>query len=492
MNMRMPTLVLCWALAACFGACGSEKEGESAGPDVTAADTVTGGSDSGEEMVCPELFPSDRVVTVALELSEEAWAGIMADPEAEEFYQGNIDFDGVLVEGVGIRTKGNSSLHFVTQMGSERLPFKVDFNRYIGGLEFCGTKKLVFNNGFKDPTLMREHLAYRLARELGLKAPRTAFVDLTVAGNHLGLYTMVETVDDDLFRERCFGNDDGDQYKPEPPNGSLLHAGDTFADYPSIKVENNEDTTDHAALLQFIDVLNNGPPEMLPQVLDIDGALRHIAIDVALANLDSYTGSGHNYYLTEQDGVFSIILWDLNEAFGNFSCGCDRDGIINLRIYDPSCGPLDERPLIATLLGIAEYKDKYQGYLEMLANYYLGPQVMGAWVNEAADLIRPYVETDTTKFYSTEQFEQGIAWEDINDPSMPMGGSAIGLKAFIAERRASIEFQLAGYLPVDNKGKGSCGGGGGPGPGPHPEKCPDGICDEAEQANPKLCPEDCS
>jgi len=46
-------------------------------------------------------------------------------------------------------------------------------------------------------------------------------------------------------------------------------------------------------------------------------------------------------------------------------------------------------------------------------------------------------------------------------------------------------------LPADNKGKGSCSSGGGPGPGPNPEKCPDGICDAAEQANPKLCPEDC-
>ncbi len=490
MKMKLPTLVLCGAVAAFLVGCGGETAGEGEGPDITASETVNRGSDISEEPECPELFPADRVVPVKLELSEEAWAGITADPEAEQFYQGNINFDGVLVEGVGIRTKGNSSLHFVTQMGSERLPFKVDFNRYIDGLEFCGTKKLVFNNGFKDPTLIREHLAYRLARELGLKAPRTAFVDLTVAGNHLGLYTMVETVDDDLFRERCFGNDDGDQYKPEPPNGSLLYAGDTFADYPSIEVENNEDTTDHAALLMMLDILNHGPAEQLPSVLDVDEALRHIALDVALTNLDSYIGNGHNYYLTEQDGVFSIILWDVNEAFGNFSCGCDRDGIINLRIYDPSCGPLDDRPLIATLLAQPEYEQQYQAVLQTLVDDYLTDDGMAAWVDEAADLIRPYVEADTTKFYSTEQFELGLT-EDIIDPSMPMGGNAIGLRAFIAERKASIAGQLAGELPADNKGKGSCSSGGGPGPGPNPEKCPDGICDAAEQANPKLCPEDC-
>ena len=482
--------MFCGVAVVWLSACGGETADNGTEDVVTTADTVRGGSESTEEIDCPELFPTDRVVPVTLELSEEAWAGIMADPEAEDFYQGSIDFDGARIDGVGIRTKGNSSLHFVTQMGSERLPFKVDFNRYIDGLEFCGTKKLVFNNGFKDPTLIREHLAYRLARQFGMKASRTAFVDLTVAGRHLGLYTMVETVDDDLFLKHNFDDDKGDQYKPELPEGTLQHKGDTFDSYPSIKVENNEDTTDHAPLLQLINVLNDGPADLLPAVLDVDAALRHIAFDVALANLDSYTGNGHNYYLYEQDSVFTIILWDVNEAFGNFSCGCDRDDIINLLIDDPSCGALDKRPLIASLLGVPDYKEQYHAHLQTLVDDYLTDDVMAAWIDDAATLIRPYVEADTTKFYPTEQFEQGLT-EDIADPSMPMGGNAIGLKAFIAERSASIAAQLAGDLPADNKGKGSCGGGGGPGPGPNPEKCPDGICDAAEQANPKLCPEDC-
>ena len=42
-----------------------------------------------------------------------------------------------------------------------------------------------------------------------MPAPRASFVDLTVAGEHLGLYTMVEQVDKD-FLAKHFEDDDGD------------------------------------------------------------------------------------------------------------------------------------------------------------------------------------------------------------------------------------------------------------------------------------------
>ncbi|MBL6975013.1 MAG: CotH kinase family protein [Deltaproteobacteria bacterium] len=438
--------------------------------------------------ICTDPFPDDRVIDVDLELSEEAWSAIRANPMAEEFHRGTFVFDGIRVEDVGIRTKGNSSLSFVTGMGSDRFPFKVDFNRYVVDRKFCGLGKVVLNNGFKDPTLIREHIAYRLAREFGLKASRTQFVDLTMAGQHMGLYTMVEPVDDDFFLEANFANDNGDLYKPELPHGTLRYEGDSFDDYPSVQVENNEETTDHGALLALIDTINHGPSDALSTVLDVDAMLRYAAFDTLLVNLDSYTGNGHNYYLYEQDGVFTPIPWDLNEAFGNFSCGCDRQEIIDFRVDEPTCGPTAGRPLVDALLAVPEFRKQYREHLSGLLEGYFNEDVMGAWIRQAADRIRPYVENDPTKLYSTADFEKGLV-EDVNAADMPMGSVVIGLQAFIEERSASMVAQLAGELASGNGGQGNCQGG--TGPGPNPGLCPDGVCDAAEQADPKLCPEDC-
>jgi spore coat protein CotH len=440
------------------------------------------------EPSCVDPFTPDQVVEVQLELSQEAWDAILAEPTAEQFQQGNFVFGDTRIDNVGIRTKGNSSLNSVAQSNSIRFPFKVDFNLYVSGQNFCGMKKVVFNSGFKDPTLMREHLAYKLAREAGMKASRTMFVDLTVGEEHLGLYTMVENVDDDFFLFDNFGNDDGDMYKPELPHGTLEYKGDDFGAYTSIQVENNEDSTDHGALLTMLDVINNGPADQLEQVLDVESALKYIAFDTLFVNLDSYTGNGHNYYLYEQDGVFTIVLWDLNEVFGNFSCGCQRDGLINFVIDEPTCSFPAKKPLAYSLLQVPEFKDQYHQILQVMKDDYFDSGVMSQWITETADLIRPYVQSDTTKFYTNEQFELGLT-EDMEPGRGNFGTVVIGLEAFIVERSASIQDQLDGTAPSTNDGKGNCQGGGGP--GPNPQKCPDGICDAVEQANPDLCPEDC-
>ena len=111
-------------------------------------------------------------------------------------------------------------------------------------------------------------------------------------------------------------------------------------------------------------------------------------------------------------------------------------------------------------------------------------ETMSPWITDTATLIRPYVEADPTKFFSASNFETSL--------TSSISGT-FGLTSFIENRYAAIASQLAGSSQSDNGGAGNCGngngmpGGGGPGgkPGGHP-KCPDGICDAAEQANPNL------
>jgi len=437
-------------------------------------------------------FITDRVLVVEIELEDDAWQAILDDPESETYQSANLVYDGERLDEVAVRVKGNSSLNAVAgDPDSVRFSFKLDTNRIVSGQKFRGVKKLNFNNGFKDPSLIREHLGYRLAREFGLPAARTAFVDLTVAGLHLGLYTVVEHVDDD-FVERWFDEDDGDLYKPDWPDGDLLYRGDAIEDYAGLELQTNEDTSDHSAFLRFVDVINHGADDELQGVLDAEMMLRYMALNTVLVNLDSYTGNGHNYYCYEQDGVFVVIPWDLNEAFGNFKCGCNRDGILELMMDEPTCGAVQNKPLVDRMLAIDKHREQYHGFLQDLLDGPFSSQSMESWIDEAAKLIRTTVEKDSTKFYSTDAFEQNLDDQDI--------GGAIGLKLFVSERVTSLQAQLAGTAPSSADGSGSCGGGpgggpggggSGPGGGGNP-LCPDDDCDNFERNNCEVCPEDCA
>ena len=441
-------------------------------------------------------FITDRVVTVRIVMDEEDWTACQQNALAEQYVRADFWFDGELVPDVAIRPKGNSSLKQAVNSKSPRFSLKVDFNLFNSARTFRGLKKLNFNNGWSDPTLIRERLAYELFDQMGIPTPRTAHVDLWINDTHLGVYTMVEQIDK-TFLSQHFPRNDGNLYKPEMPAaylnwteaeleeqrarwgtdgqdesvnildinigggkwGDILEAfqlGESAAadevvtpkppnvppgqpqpgmpqrqqrDYlEAMGLKTNENNPDHAALLQFLDVLNNEPDETFPteieKVLDVDEALRFLAVSTLIVHLDNYLGIGHNYYLYEGDGKFSIIPWDLNMAFGTFSNGIDRDGLINFYIDEPTAGPVAERPLVYRLLSYQPYLDAYHGYLEELLDGPFSLAVMESRIDQLADMIRPYVEADELKFYSTQDFERCLSQDLIRARTLsdtPMG-----------------------------------------------------------------------
>jgi len=109
-----------------------------------------------------DAFVTNRVVEVRIVMKEEDWTASQLNAPLEQYVRADFWFDGELIPDVAVRPKGNSSLQAACRSGSPRLSLKVDFNLLNAARTFRGLKKLNFNNGFKDPTLIRERLAYEL------------------------------------------------------------------------------------------------------------------------------------------------------------------------------------------------------------------------------------------------------------------------------------------------------------------------------------------
>jgi spore coat protein CotH len=488
-------------------------------------------------------FYSDRVVTVRLVMDEDDWEFMQENAMAEQYAMADLWYDGELIPDVAVRPKGNSSLMSAASSGTARFSLKVDLNFFNSARNLDGVKKLNFNNGFSDPTFIREVLGYELFEQMGVPTPRTSFVDLWINNTHLGLYTMVEQIDK-TFLSNHFDDSSGNLYKPETPaaylnwseadlgtqptsddnldvnlgggrlreimealnqeeeteeaapeapwmpgenmpfegtppedmfpggmpdrgDRDMMPGGMSFGQQGNLLeqmgLKTNENSPDHSALFRLLDVLNNEPDETFPEeiekVLDVDQVLRFLAVSALIVHLDNYIGMGHNYYLYEVDGKFTIIPWDLNMAFGTFSSGLDRDGIINFYIDEPTAGAVANYPLVR-LLSYQPYLDKYHGYLEELIEGSFSAEAMNARIDELAEMIRPYVEADALKFYSTEEFEKALSQDIVSGDRGGMGMTPFGLKAFVAERIESVRQQLDGERP-SSSGDGSGNGGGG-------------------------------
>jgi len=415
-----------------------------------------------------EIFNREKVIDVYIELKPEDWQAILADPRAKEYKPSTITYNGIKLENVAFRIKGNFSLSFVlgenfSGGNSERYSFKVDMNRYVEEQTLLGLKKLNFNNNVSDPSYMRESLSYDLMRYMGLPTPRLAYVNLYINGKLHGFYTAVEQVDS-IFVKQKFANGDGDLYKPFGNKGrDLIWISDNFSDYSGIELKTNEDTSDNAAFMTMIDVLNHGTD--YESVLNVDNILRYLAVNTAMSNLDSYQGpNAHNYYLYEEKGIFSIIPWDFNMSFGGYNSRCSEEEILGLLIDEPTTlSTMAQRPLIDKLLQNAAYREAYHGHFETLINGPLNPDTMAQTINDIATLIRDFVYVDPSAFYTPEEFEASLSGltEPPNGTILLEGENfkvdgKFGLQYFIEQRVANIRAQLDGTIPSSGEGTISC------------------------------------
>ena len=419
------------------------------------------------------LFREGVVSEINIEIDEADWRELLENPLAEEYYRADVTINGETIGNVAIRTKGNTSLTSVANSDSDRYSFKLDFDYYDDNGNYYGLKKLCLNNNYADNSNMREYISYRIMGEMGIPVPQCAYSHITVNGEEWGLYLAVEPVDE-VFLATRFNDATGDLYKPEGMGGTgadLVYRGDDISAYTGLNLKTNLETSDGGEIIALMKALNDG--EGLEDVLDVENALKYIAANVALANFDSYLGgTTHNYYLYEENGIFSIIPWDLNLAFGGFSGGevdiyeaasnqMGRPGgegkedpemsaqsaeKMQKREHIPEMpkgfGGMDaggEKPLVTTLLENETFLALYEGYLQEITETYLTEEYMAAQVTKIHDLIAPYVEQDATTFYTYEEFEQGCSVDPLDEYS---------LVYYAVNMAENIQTQLKGGEPT--------------------------------------------
>lgn len=158
------------------------------------------------------LFDAATVHTIDIVMDD--WDSFIKSCENEEYAVCSVVIDNEAYKNVGIRAKGNSSLHSVARMGSERYSFKIEFDHYDTSKSYYGLDKLNLNNLIQDNTMMKDYLVYQMMDEFGVDTPLCSYVYITVNGEEWGLYLAVEGVEDGFLR-RNYGSDPGEIYKPD-------------------------------------------------------------------------------------------------------------------------------------------------------------------------------------------------------------------------------------------------------------------------------------
>lgn len=408
------------------------------------------------------VFGTDQIVEVRITFNQpNYWDSLVANYSTEtDMIAASVEFtdlDGIHhLDSVNIRLKGNSSY---SHPGNKK-SFKMDFNDYVSGQKYDGLKKLNFNNGYKDPTFLREKIFMDLCHEIGVPAPRINFCNVYMNNTFWGFYTMVEQVDKE-FIQNNFDDD----------NGNLFKAGDAFTNTSIVanlkyidgqqssyqdwryELKTNETENNWTDLVQFVDFINNSSTANFQSNLNTNVNLprlyKSIATDVLFSNLDSYQNSARNYYIYHDSlaDKWEWIKWDANESFGSYSGGPGGGSMLTLA---PNYIATD-RPLVQNIFNNASLYSEYKAELcNILANYFTNAH-LDPKIDALKNLIQSSVFADNNKQYTNANFTTNITSDITSGGGPGGGGTTYGLKSFITARYNYMSAQISCYAGVNEE-----------------------------------------
>ena len=358
----------------------------------------------------------------------------------------DVTFDGETFNRVGFRLKGNSTLYFGWRRGTDKLPFRLNFD----GLEarfpetrdqtFFGFPNLAFTNGNLDNTYLRGKIVTDLFAEAGVPAARTSFIrvfmDRGAGPFYLGLFTMYEVPDGPMLR-RLFGSDDGNLYKPHGIGGRW-----TSFQESSFEKRTNQEDEDFTDVQDAIAALQSSRTDAarwrsrFGARFDVPTFLRWLALNTIMGNVDSYGGvAAHNYYIygspRHRDRIF-WIPWDHDLAMPTGGLGTPAPGAqINL-FHDQLSS---QWPLIRYLMDDPVYRAEYRAHMEQLLATVFEPGKVNATIRSEQARISPYVFGPEGESFARTFMTTPFAFEAaVNGPA--------GLTTYVSNRFAAVSAAL--------------------------------------------------
>jgi len=276
-----------------------------------------------------DLFDDSIVHTIELEFEDSDLAAAITLYEQtgeKEYFLADITIDGVRIEDVGLRIKGNSTLRSALQGGADpdEIPFLVKLDEYNGGVTYQGFSELALRTEGPrgDELILEEMVTAEVLEIVGLPFPETSYTGVSINGAPETLRVVVELLDDG-YVERLF-DDDGVLYKAQSGKAFTYLGHDPTAYDGAFTQETATNEADLNPLLDFLEFVETATDEEfeteLEDWLDIDSFITYVAINNLLVSVDSMSGNGNNYYLWYDagDDQFTVLAWDLNESFGGF------------------------------------------------------------------------------------------------------------------------------------------------------------------------------
>jgi CotH kinase protein len=354
-----------------------------------------------------ELFNDQVLHRVDLWVNTKDWAVLKYEYETNNYYPANLKWNGQTVYNVAIRSRGQGSRSGI------KPGIRVDFNRYVTGRTFLGMTAVNLNNLTQDPTAVREVMAMKFYRMMGLPAPRISLAALYINNEFVGAYAIVEEIDE-VSVARLFGENTGYlfEYKWKFAWG-FEYLGSDLATYAPLYEPKTHKTDSIAALYApfeaMIRTINNASDDefvaAVSPYLDLSIFMRFVAVQAYIAECDGILGNwglNNNFlYRFNQKSLSQFIAWDASSAFYTSTYPFDIGLTDRVLMRRAMAVPALRAIFFSTILEAAAWADHVDtpgqpGWLE-------------SELTRFQNLNRTAVYADPNKPWSNAEYDQGSA-----------------------------------------------------------------------------------
>ncbi|MFY9344016.1 MAG: CotH kinase family protein [Planctomycetota bacterium] len=380
-----------------------------------------------------DLYDMNTIRDVYLVFSQPNWwAQLTANYGPEINIAANMTIGGVTYPNCGVRFRGNTSytqLPVQPNQGWEKKSFNVETDWMILGQDVAGVSHFNFNNGFHDPTFMREPLTYYVMRRHGV-APRANWIRLWLNGTYWGIYINAEQPNKDMMKQ-WFRSNDGNRYRCFPTSGSFSNGRCCYtvlspniaSSYLAAYQAKQGDGVDLMNMCTVLGAMTTAVPQTtLTNVFSVDAFYRYAAVMVAMQNTDSYLSSGKDHYLYIDDvhGDGTTFPFDLNESMAGTAMLATNTQVSNTF-----------RPGFTKTLIFGDWLNRYKWHQRAIIDNTLNTTHLTPLINQwYSVLAQPQnVPADTKKVYSTALFTSNL-----NSTVTASGVSLLGLVPFVQNR----------------------------------------------------------
>jgi spore coat protein CotH len=376
-----------------------------------------------------EDFLDDNVLhEIRIDINPSDWKRLQDNFKDNTYYPANITWRGILVENVGIRSKGRTSRR------ADKPGLRVDINRYEDQ-NFLGQKSFLLDNNIQDFTMIKERLTMLLMRQMGLPAPRETHTTVYINDRYVGVYAITESTDKN-FLKRWLDDNDGFLYEWEfLQDFRFQYLGDDTGSYSPtpFKPSTHETDPEPKPIEEMIRAINQSSDadfvRAVGEYLDIKKFLTLFATESYLAEFDG---------ILSDQGINNLYFYRFTGKNLGMFIPKDKDNTFTSINY-PMLKNADKNVLVRRCMANKDLKDFLFNEILRAASLAGGD---GGWLDQ--EIVREYGQIKDAAYSDT--------LKECFDPPCTLEGSNSSFERNIAylrqiarERQLVVLKELVGY-----------------------------------------------